>query len=613
MRSLDISVEERSSRTAAEWLWPLLPIGVSVFCLSALVYYHLKHGLVEVRSALQVLIAGIYHTVGLAPAFLFFLLVGTWSTIWFVTGRLERPLLRLARLLAMAVMLGVFLNLGDGGVAAAAHKGELGAWLASCLVAAFGYFPSIVLVWAITFASLLLATDFFFSDSFERLRQRPTAGNRSDEQGVEAAVTDHLRGLAGTAPAQGGPISAFAVGAGAAVVDAGVEDAAQDEPEELSDAEPMDEGRHDPDPADRDPVEAVEPVPRRRRSYFERRYQEAADGTADLDVAAAAAGGGSSEATDEHMAPGAGAVAGPEDASAETPPPPTFVSFEAAPLVAATEDDTAAIAADEPSVAAADVRWDAGGDAADDDGHGVTASDAERRDDESDLLADGADEERVGAGAPDALEPAVGFAAVDTVPGAREQASAPLADGAHAAAGDAADRDVAAGGVDEGGAGDEVAAEHGAEGDLAAADAAPQGDVVAAADGMDDVLDDDALDGDALNGDALDDDTLDDDTLDDDATDDDVPEAEGTVVAIPRPEQPPRVPARQQQLFTPSVDEELVREALELASGQSRVTAAQLQRRLRIDYEQAKELMAQLGARGAVELDADATQGRVIA
>jgi len=69
---------------------------------------------------------------------------------------------------------------------------------------------------------------------------------------------------------------------------------------------------------------------------------------------------------------------------------------------------------------------------------------------------------------------------------------------------------------------------------------------------------------------------------------------------------------RQQKLFGTGVDEGLVQEAIELASGQSRVTATLLQRRLRIDYQQAMDVLAQLGARGVVELEADASQGRVV-
>ncbi|HZN40472.1 MAG TPA: DNA translocase FtsK [Planctomycetota bacterium] len=189
VNTLGTHEQDRTSRTAAEWLWPLLPIGVSVFFLSSLIYYHVRHDAIEARSALQVAVASVYRIAGFAPAVLCFLLALTWSSIWFATGQLERPVSRVLRLLAMTLMLGVFLNVGDGGLSWHPHKGELGAWFAGHLLAAFGYLPSLVLVWAVTFASLLLATDFFFSESFERLRQRPA------DAGVEVAVTDHLRGL----------------------------------------------------------------------------------------------------------------------------------------------------------------------------------------------------------------------------------------------------------------------------------------------------------------------------------------------------------------------------------------------------------------------------------
>jgi len=192
VNTLGTHEQDRSSRTAAEWLWPLLPIGVSVFFLSSLIYYHVRHDAIEVRSVLQVAVASVYRVAGFAPAVLCFLLALTWSSIWFATGQLERPVSRVLRLLAMTLMLGVFLNVGDGGATWHPHKGELGAWFAGHLLAAFGYLPSLVLVWAVTFASLLLATDFFFSESFERLRQRPA------DAGVEVAVTDHLRGLGQT-------------------------------------------------------------------------------------------------------------------------------------------------------------------------------------------------------------------------------------------------------------------------------------------------------------------------------------------------------------------------------------------------------------------------------
>ena len=44
-----------------------------------------------------------YNWFGLAPSVVFFLMVFAWSSIWAVTGILERPLARLGRLLVMAV------------------------------------------------------------------------------------------------------------------------------------------------------------------------------------------------------------------------------------------------------------------------------------------------------------------------------------------------------------------------------------------------------------------------------------------------------------------------------------------------------------------------------
>ena len=117
VNTLGTHEQDRTSRTAAEWLWPLLPIGVSVFFLSSLIYYHVRHDAIEARSALQMAVAGVYRIAGFAPAVLCFLLALTWSSIWFATGQLERPVSRVLRLLAMTLMLGYFpasrLGLGE--------------------------------------------------------------------------------------------------------------------------------------------------------------------------------------------------------------------------------------------------------------------------------------------------------------------------------------------------------------------------------------------------------------------------------------------------------------------------------------------------------------------
>jgi hypothetical protein len=164
--------------------------GGALFVISALIYYHITPEL-EVTGFLQHTIVGIYDWFGLAPSVLFFLVVFAWSSIWAVTGILERPVARLGRLLVMALMVGVFLNLGSGGVASGVHTGAFGSWVASRLIIGIGYVFSIVLVGPAMFASLMLATDWFFSEWFERDRK-----TTNFETGVEDGVTDHLRQLA---------------------------------------------------------------------------------------------------------------------------------------------------------------------------------------------------------------------------------------------------------------------------------------------------------------------------------------------------------------------------------------------------------------------------------
>ena len=79
------------------------------------------------------------------------------------------------------------------------------------------------------------------------------------------------------------------------------------------------------------------------------------------------------------------------------------------------------------------------------------------------------------------------------------------------------------------------------------------------------------------------------------------------IVTIPRPE-----PGRQQRLFAAEVDEDTIAEAVEMVTSSGRASASQLQRRLRIDYEQAMELLAVLAARGVIELGEGESQGRVL-
>lgn len=80
------------------------------------------------------------------------------------------------------------------------------------------------------------------------------------------------------------------------------------------------------------------------------------------------------------------------------------------------------------------------------------------------------------------------------------------------------------------------------------------------------------------------------------------------VVAIPRPSEG----IRQQRLFVSATDSQLLEDAIELVTSSRRASASHLQRKLRIEYDQAMELLALLGRRGVIEIGDGETQGRVI-
>jgi hypothetical protein len=402
----------RRSRTLLEWPWALVPVGCSVFCLSALVYFHLYQESLAVQSVAQVVVAGIYRTFGFAPSALFCFLLLLWSSLWLFAGRIERPLARLCYLAGMAVMLGVLFNLGSGTVLPALHKGELGALLAGRLVDLFGYYPTLVVVLPVTLASILLATDFFFSERIERWRQAQLLARQSQSRaaaqapdvGVEPEAAELLRSLGDANPVAVAGSPPVAAAPEAAVV--GADDEVDVQPAE----------------------ERVEPARFRsqRPSAYDRRH--AVHAVEDEWVPAA---------------PDAQEIENPETGLAEP------LDGEPAPPA---------------------------------------------------------------AGAPAFAAPIVGDPA----------AQVPPADAALVAAVEA-----------------------------------------------------------------------------------------GPVVPIPRPELPPRDAGVQQQLFQPAIDEALLAEAVELVTAWRRASATLLQRRLRIDYALACQVLAILATRGVIELEADAAHGRV--
>ena len=88
------------------------------------------------------------------------------------------------------------------------------------------------------------------------------------------------------------------------------------------------------------------------------------------------------------------------------------------------------------------------------------------------------------------------------------------------------------------------------------------------------------------------------------------PTAPGETRGVEEPSE--RASGRQQELFAAGIDEALIQEAIELVTSTRRASATLLQRKLRIDYARAIDLLGELAARGLVALEGDASQGRVL-
>ncbi len=559
------------SRTIAHSLWPWLPIGISTVSVSALLYYHFHQFEFTPTAPLQLAYAWIYRSFGLAPSFLFFLLVAAWSSVWLLTGELQRPVSRLLRITSMSVLVGIFLNLGEGGVSPGVHKGELGAWLAFGLWQWFGYVPSLVVVFAMTFASMLLATDFFFSDAFERLRR-----TRAAEAGVEDEVTERLRSIGGASPqpvASEAPSSAMTPH----VPDADVE---------LTRSTP-----HDalPTPSAAEPMEID--APRQRRSYFERRRERQGHRTAhddewtplapesqEIDNAETLAhepvrATDETEAEDEPRSEIQDAWSTAEALAREVPP-------AEAPRVQRAPDVEAEAArwisdfgepADEPPVVEPEIpasRWS----------HAI------------DL------------GASPLETAAAGFDARPE-PQPEPQPDPAAADGDVVAARDAfaseLERMIAP--TTESKFVRELEPEVLATNEFVVVSGTPAELSPEPPPGSDEVKDDELAA---------------------------AAEPSEPVVSIPRPDvvppprlfepvaivppPPPEPESKQQQLFGGQLDENLVQEAIELVTGSRRASVTFLQRKLRIDYALAADVLAELAARGIIAVEGDATQGRVL-
>lgn len=544
--ALDAEQQGRMNRFAL-----CVPLAISVYSLSALFWFHLRRDTIDVRSSLQALYASVYGWFGFSACIVFFLLLLIWTSVWFFAGRVDRPVSRLLRLVSVAVMLGVFLSLGKT-AADGPTQGELGFYLAQRLIAAIGYPVSWLFVFVGTVASLLLATDFFFSESFEKAFGWNSLQKERDaarERGVEAAVTEHLKGLAQTAPSRAPAPSVDAMELAAALAEAAEASGGESEGDAAARFE-----------APSEPPSAPTEEPRRsgrRRSYFERRYEDVAAET----WVPAAPEPQEIDNPESDVAEDAAALQG------EVTPAEPVPEVEAGPVAETSADALVrgeAFAIDEGELDGGAAVAKA---AVDDSG----VDDAEVAEDEVDEAGDEplqlTVEELAAAAEPEAAGDGEDEDLPDELTADREPRDLRLPAGAEpfAATGELEAEQLEV---------EEVEAED----------------------------DEDAADASALPTFAI-------------PRPEPQAEPEPTTASLDVPEpvasasedtaEPEAHAARQRGLFGPAFDEDLLAAAKQIVLESHRPTAALLRRRLRIGYEEACEVLAELSARGVVDLSGD--------
>ena len=579
-RTIGAEVHSGAQR-GKSWLWPLLPIAASMFALAALVTYQLHAGEQEPESFLQRLVVGIYQFIGFVPSFFFFLLVISWSSIWFFTGRLERPRTRLGRLLALTLALAVWVNLQPSGSEPSLAAGVLGYYIGTSMVNMLGYFLSVLLVAPMALATLLLATDFFFYRYFEGVHARLDNLGEPSSGGVELQVTEHLKGLSrefvpalSTSPASIGGLSLL--------------------PQSI-DVVVADEVAFDP---------ADEPLVLRRLSSFERRQLAIAQLQQSSIAAAMDAGELAAEVaaiaaleTGDHIALGTAGVgradllgadlnaaallqsAARDDdlASVDGERDAPYRRGRLAPIVDLVAEFVSPPAPEQAEFAAAKIAAEefAKSEALEADLHAAdiaaVAEELDRAGDASLAAAEVPIEGGLAAFVELATEPESAVAEFECAADAVEAKDtfAPVME-------PAADEPAA----------DEPAADEPAGVPFEATGAHSQSVAPVATRGTEDDLDVDSVSEAVAETAAM---------------------AIEAVVAIPRPPEG----VRQQRLFVGRVDESLVLDAIGIVTSSRRASATVLQRKLRIDFEQAMELLSVLAHRGVIDLVEGEAQGRV--
>jgi DNA segregation ATPase FtsK/SpoIIIE-like protein len=600
-RTIGAEVHSGAQR-GKSWLWPLLPIAASMFALAALVTYQLHAGEQEPESFLQRLVVGIYQFIGFVPSFFFFLLVISWSSIWFFTGRLERPRMRLGRLLALTLALAVWVNLQPSGSEPSLAAGVLGYYIGTSMVNMLGYFLSVLLVAPMALATLLLATDFFFYRYFEGVHARLDNLGEPSNGGVELQVTEHLKGLSrefvpalSTSPASIGGLSLL--------------------PQSI-DVVVADEVAFDP---------ADEPLVLRRLSSFERRQLAIAQLQQSSIAAAMDAGELAAEvaaidalATGDHIALGTTAGVGRADllgadlnaaallqsaardddlASVDGERDAPYRRGRLAPIVDLVAEFVSPSAPEQAEFAAKKIAAEevAKSEALEADLHAAdiaaVAEELDRAGDASRAAAEVPIEGGLAAFVELATEPENAVAEFECAADAVEAKDtfAPVMEPAAdepAADEPAADEPAADEPAADEPAADEPAADEPAGVPLEATGAQSQSVAPVATRGTEDDFDVDSVSEAVAETAAM---------------------AIEAVVAIPRPAEG----VRQQRLFVGRIDESLVLDAIGIVTSSRRASATVLQRKLRIDFEQAMELLSVLAHRGVIDLVEGEAQGRV--
>ena len=189
------TLSDAPTRSAPRLAWAaaLIPAALSGFCFSALIYYHVQFGGdATADGILQGTVVGLYRLLGFVPAVMLALLAFVWSTIWYVTGHVDRPARRVVRIAALAVTLSILLGMQPS-PEGATGGGILGEMLASRLESVIGYvLGTLVVSMAVLFA-LLLATDMMFYRYFEAMARAATAGR--EEDGVENEAVEDMQAL----------------------------------------------------------------------------------------------------------------------------------------------------------------------------------------------------------------------------------------------------------------------------------------------------------------------------------------------------------------------------------------------------------------------------------